>query len=1517
MKILKHIFNTVVWVVLGLYLLLIFTFSIPAVQRYTGRRAAGILASELGTSVTIERLQVRLPAHITLYNVNIKDQQGTNMLTARRLSARLDLLPLYEGRISIATAQVFGTHVTLYRNDSLSAPNYQFVVDALASRDTTASTPLDLRINSLIMRHSSVRYDRKDAAETPGILNPNHLAVSDISAHIILKALRDDSLNVNIKRLSLKEQSGLNISRLSMKYDGGRHASRLSDFVLHLPNTELRLGDIRATYRFRGNHFVTPSLNYSGSIAPSTVTLADIACLLPDLQTFNSTLSLAATFSGRSDHIDVPSLKVSSTTGDIGIDAEGHVGRLQSKNPQWAVNINDLMLSGKSVDFISRNLKGQRVEIPAVLQHMGSIHARAVASGTGDSELNVNGQLNTDAGNMLLKVGIDPQHRFKGDIDTRHIDLGRLLGDSHFGTLATKIVLEGQLPTEGTKLDILADGVVEQFEYNGYQYRNISINGRYNPQQIAGKVAIDDPNIALHIEGMMERQRQRNTLRVDAGVQHFAPQAIGLTDYWGETRFAGDVKADISGSGTGNAVGTIDISNLGMDGPQGTYNLKALHIESGYNDSRHFVRMDSDFGEMEITGDFDLQTLPQSITNLMAKHLPTLPGLPKQQTATMNNFAINGHLRDTEFLRQIGRIPLTIAEPVQMHGMVNDTHSQIAFECNMPQFYYDGSRYDKGHVGIISSLNTLQYDAGIVKFMDNGEQYDLHLLGSAHNNQLTNSLTWDNHAKERMSGKLVTNMSFDTTYDGKQNIYVTIAPSQMKVRNTDWDIQQSYITYRDKYLEIKDFGISHDAQFLQLNGTASESASDSITVRMRDVDIQYVLDLVGFDAVTFDGKATGGGILRGVFGTLEAEGSLTVRDFLFEHGRMGTLRADVAWNRAEEQIDIHAVSDDGSDAMTYIDGLVSPKRNVIDLDIRAEGTHLDFAQSFTDSFMDSVTGHAQGAVRLAGPLDAINITGQIVLNGNAHVRTTGCAYELRNDTVTLVPNEISFDRCAVYDQYGNKGILTGGIHHKDLTNLTYDIFVDADNLLAYDFKSFGDNSFYGTVYATGAIAIHGIDERVDIEAHVTPQKNSLFVYNAASPEAVNDNEFIRWGSNTGGETVAQQEKLEAATEEKDDSEFRSDLYIRLHINATPDATLQLLMDARTADYITLHGHGALQASYYNKGSFTMNGTYQITDGTYGLTVQNIIRKNFTFREGGTIVFGGDPYDATLNLQAQHTVNGVSLSDLNVGRSFSNTVRVNCLMNITGQPRAPILNFDIDMPNVSTDEKQMVRSVINGDEEMNQQVLYLLAVGRFFPQGANNANQNESGPSKTSLAMQSLLSGTLSGQLNNMLGNVIKSKNWNFGANISTGDEGWNNAEYEGLISGRLFNNRLLVNGQFGYRDNARTATTSFIGDFDIRYLLFPNGNLALKVYNQTSDRYFTRSSLNTQGLGLIMKKDFDGLSDFFGIKKRRKKPTHTEATDTVATAGSRRAHDKDAAVQKRDKDAAVQHAHEGRERPEP
>lgn len=142
------------------------------------------------------------------------------------------------------------------------------------------------------------------------------------------------------------------------------------------------------------------------------------------------------------------------------------------------------------------------------------------------------------------------------------------------------------------------------------------------------------------------------------------------------------------------------------------------------------------------------------------------------------------------------------------------------------------------------------------------------------------------------------------------------------------------------------------------------------------------------------------------------------------------------------------------------------------------------------------------------------------------------------------------------------------------------------------------------------------------------------------------------------------------------------------------------MDNQTGDYISLRGNGVLRTHYYNKGTFDIYGNYVVDHGIYRLTVQNIIKKDFLFRQGGTIAFGGNPYLATLDLNAIYTVNGVSLADLNIGKSFTrNNTRVNCLMNITGTPDTPQIDFNLDLPTINNDAKQMVYSLMNSEEEM--------------------------------------------------------------------------------------------------------------------------------------------------------------------------------------------------------------------------
>ncbi len=49
----------------------------------------------------------------------------------------------------------------------------------------------------------------------------------------------------------------------------------------------------------------------------------------------------------------------------------------------------------------------------------------------------------------------------------------------------------------------------------------------------------------------------------------------------------------------------------------------------------------------------------------------------------------------------------------------------------------------------------------------------------------------------------------------------------------------------------------------------------------------------------------------------------------------------------------------------------------------------------------------------------------------------------------------------------------------------------------------------------------------------------------------------------------------------------------------------------------------------------------------------------------------------------------------------------------------------------------------------------------------------------------------------------------------------------------------------------------------------PTGSAAIRVYNQTNNKYFTKNTMNTQGVGFIIKKDFNGFRDFFRWRKQK------------------------------------------------
>ena len=1461
---------------LGIFLLL----NVPGVQQQTAAWLSGRLASWLHTDVELGGVSIGIPNRLVVDRLSLRDRRGEEMFYATRVSAKIQFLPLLQGDIVVDNIQLFGFHADLSRPTPDSEPNFQFLVDTFASTDSTKeSSPLYLRINSLLLRRGRVSYDVWSEAATPGVFNPSHIRLSDIRANISLKEFSPDSLHLYVKRISMAEQSGLELQKLSLRLTANAHEATLSQAAVVLPRSEIRLDTLRLAYdslsttRWGDAHL-------RGGILSSFVCLADLSGLVPALADFTDLIRLEGRFEGPLNNLSASGIEASLADW-FSLRCQGGVaGLFDADPPRLHLGLTQCRLGTHGIERLFRNL-GK--EAPAPLVRLGETHFVGRLSGP-SAGLRVDGRLTTRLGvvDARLQMRTDPARggRYaEGSLATRSFQLGSLLGEkSELGRIGFEV--QASFARRGRRSPtIRVAGRIGLLEWKRYAYHDIRLDGQFEQGAFDGHIALDDPHGRVDLDGHADLASAHPAFRLQARADRLQLHEWNLVPPHQPTEVSASVHADLAGRSLDSVTGYVRMDSLACTRAGQTFHLAETRLEIDHtDDTEKRLRFTSPFLTALVEGDFSYHTLPASLLQAMGRHIPALASPVRTGRAPKNRFRFDLCLQETRRLSQAFELPFTNHNRARLHGYVDEQADQLRMEGHFPSFVYGGKWFESVLLRIDAPSDALTAQLRATQHRTGGQAMSLALEARAHNNELSTIVSWGNQAEATYCGRLDVSTRFAKADPAAPlQADIQVRPAHIVINDTIWTLDPARILVDSGKVCIDHFHFHSHNRYLRAAGRIGPEAADTLTAHLGDISIGYVFDVVGLKDVDFDGLASGTARAESVLQKPRLDASLHVKTFTFNDALLGDMDIDGRWDPAEEGIFLDAHMHEEGLSATTVQGFIYPKKKGLDLHIDADNTNLSFLQHYMKSIASDVRGRIKGGAHFYGGFKSLMLEGDVRADASLKFDILGTTFFVR-DSVHMRPSEIRFDRCAIFDPENHGGRLSGQLRHRHFKNLNYRFLVDMDNMLAFSTSESPDMPFYGTVYATGHALLDGSSNGLNVDVSMQTRPGSRFTYLLRSASSAANNQFITFVDKTPRRATDSIRLQLLRPETLAPPAPPIDIRLNLQVDATPDGLMQIVMDPAAGDNLSGRGSGNIRVEYFNKGDVKLFGTYHINQGTYKFSLQEVIRKDFNIQPGSSIAFNGNPVDATLDIDASHTVNSVALSDLGINESFTQThVKVNCLMNLTGNLTRPQLKFDIDLPNVSAEEREVVRSAISTDEEMNMQILYLLGIGKFY---TYDYMSNRTGQSSS--AMTSMLSSTLSGQLNRVLGQALNLHNWNFGTMLSTGEKGWTDVEVEGMLSGQLLNNRLLVNGNFGYRDNPM-AQTNFVGDFDVEWLLTPSGDIRLKAYNRTNDRYYTKTTLTTQGVGMAYKKDFDAWRDLLlwrsHIRARRAKEARKKAEE--------------------------------------
>lgn len=1489
------------WIILTpilLFVVLMILLYVPPVQNFLRKQATAYASQATGMQINVGRIDLRFPLNLLVRDVEVIQVPDT-LLTLASLNVHVQAMPLFKGKIEvdditiqrvavnsanliegmqirgvlgrffleshgvdlgnelavINRAELSDTHIgliltdttTTEKPDTASAPvNWKVNLHALNLKNVSFSMQLpadsmrmathvgeatvndvsaDLKqqfygLRSFLLTGTSVNYDTGNALPAEGF-DPSHIALRDIRIGIDSVLYQGRNMNAVIREFSMNERSGLSITSLTGRVFADSTLIRVPYFRLLTPHSEMNL--TAQTYWELVNIPTTGRLTarFNALIGKQDVLLfaGGLPDAFKDAYPFRPLVVQAGT-EGNLKSMQISRFKI-DLPGAFSLDGGGELYNLMDSVTRSAAI--DLKMRTGNLNFLTA-LADMKPGAPLVIPDSMLLDARLGMEGPKyDARL----QLKEKEGRLNLTANLNTNTEvYSADLKIEDLQVNHFLPHDSIYELTTSLSARGRgLDFTSYRSVATVNASVEKLHYADYRISGIELSGAVKNAVATAQLTSDNALLKMKADA-------------EYHLAHRYPD--------------GKVELDVTSLDTEKLVGI----SLGKE------KVLAFQFTGEVRKERVFTHLTSGDLKLNLSARAGLEPLIRQSThfadilmrqldNKELNHAELRKALPTaifSFSAGRNNpmawYLATQKISYQDASVKIGCAPdWGINGKASLHALKIDTLQLDTIFLTLKQ---DTSRISL-HGGVINGPKNPQIS---FKSILTGEirDKDAELTAQYINNKGKTGLLFGVNAKPLYGGH------------GKGNgIALTLIPEEPVIAFHKFRFEEHHNwIYLHNNMRIY---ANVDMQDNEGMGIRMQSLpSDTVSLQNMDVELRRIrLDEL-FSILPYMPEITG--LLSAEAHYIQTENSLelsaeaNIDELTYERQRIGDVSLGATWlpGEAGKQYVNTYLTHEGTEIMVA-DGALYPTisgKDSIVVNSTLEHFPLTIANVFVPDQMVTLSGDMDGDLHITGYTDTPLINGGLSLDSvSVYARQADARFTFDNRPIQVQNNRIVFDKFAIYTTSKNPFSIDGYVDFRDMSRPTANLKLFAENYTLLNAKRTKESMVYGKVFVDLDATVRGPLEALMMRGNVNLLGNTDVTYVLTdSPLTVQDrlSDLVTFTSFADTTSLNKEEVPTLSL-------GGLDMIMTIHID--PAVRLKADLSADRSSRVELEGGGDLSLQYTPQGDLTLTGRYTLTGGMMKYALPVIPLKEFQIQNGSYVDWTGNPMDPLLNFRATERMRA------SVSQEDGTSRMVNFDISIVVKNRLDNLSlaFEIDAPDDASVQNQLAGM---GPDERSKQAVAMLATGIFLADSGSGGGMN--------LNMGAALNSVLTSQINALTGNM-KNASLSFGVeDHDDSDAGGKRTDYSFRYSQRLFNDRfqIVLGGKVSTGANATNDVESFIDNISLEYRLDQSGTRYIRLFHNKNYESVFEGEITETGVGLVLRKKMDRLSELFIFKKKKK-----------------------------------------------